>query len=543
MIPHFLASDPTGATTAAAILAVAAVALITSLFLFANAEAADNEFTSVAHSRWATPADLVARLPKKPEAQTTGTPATRENRARLALDPSPFLGAFRDPLNRHAPPIDLRYTGEKNLLCFGAPGTSKSTALAAVNLLLLKRSAVVFDPKGQLYRITANARRRMGSKVILINPCGVLQDKCEGMESDGWNPLAELDPQGRKFYSKAKTIADAIAEKTGNAKSDFFEDSMVELVTIFCMRERLENGSKANLRNVRSAMSAPRALFLAALNEMRTQDKYYSMKTSASAAYNRLTDTSGQTTSLLDVISTTIKNTDFLNDDLIAEDMDRGGGIDFANMHDELTTVYVVLPMGELENQKRYLRMFINLAIESFFETSPPEPAPLPPVMMLLDECGNLGRLPQLLRAITALRDYRVQLFLFFQGLGQLKKHYPHEEWSLFFAGSGAIVNLAVGAADNNTSEHFSKALGRREVSMTSANISGAAAGGKGTTGGATVSTQVFDLMPPEEFYRLRKGETINIIEGCRYPVRGTALGYWQLFDESEVDPNPYYRG
>jgi hypothetical protein len=26
---------------------------------------------------------------------------------------APFLGAFRDPLNRNAPPIDLRYTGEK----------------------------------------------------------------------------------------------------------------------------------------------------------------------------------------------------------------------------------------------------------------------------------------------------------------------------------------------------------------------------------------------------------------------------------------------
>ena len=422
MIWQFFASDPTGVMTAAAVLVAAAVALVAYLFLFASAEAADNEFTSVAHSRWATPVDLVARPPKKPEAQTTGTPATRENRARLALDPSPFLGAYRDPLNRHAPPIDLRYTGEKNLLCFGAPGTSKSTALAAVNLLLLKRSAVVFDPKGQLFRITANARRRMGSKVILINPCGVLQDRCAGMEFRRLNPLAQLDPQDpRKFYSKAKTIADAIAEKTGNAKGDFFEDSMVELLTIFCMRERLNNGSKANLRNVRSAITDPRNLLLAALNEMRSQDKYYAMKTSASAIYNRLTDTSGQTTSLLDVISTTIKNTDFLNDDLIAEDMDRGGAIDFANMHSELTTVYVVLPMSELEHQKRYLRMFINLAIESFFESSPPEPAPLPPVMMMLDECGNLGRLPQLTRAMTALRDYRVQLFLFFKASANSK--------------------------------------------------------------------------------------------------------------------------
>jgi hypothetical protein len=105
MIGQLFGSDPTGATTAGAALAIAAVALIGYLFRFANIEADANNGTSVAHSRWATPADLVARPPKKPE----GTPATRENRARLALHPSPLLGAFRDPLNRHAPPIDLRY--------------------------------------------------------------------------------------------------------------------------------------------------------------------------------------------------------------------------------------------------------------------------------------------------------------------------------------------------------------------------------------------------------------------------------------------------
>ena len=116
MIGQLFASDPTGIMTAAVALAVAAVALISYLLLFANTEGDGHDGTSVAHSRWATPDDLVARPPKKPEAQTTGTPATRENRARLALHPSPLLGAFRDPLNRHAPPIDLRYTGEK--ICF-----------------------------------------------------------------------------------------------------------------------------------------------------------------------------------------------------------------------------------------------------------------------------------------------------------------------------------------------------------------------------------------------------------------------------------------
>jgi hypothetical protein len=69
------------------------------------------------------------------------------------------------------------------------------------------------------------------------------------------------------------------------------------------------------------------------------------------------------------------------------------------------------------------------------------------------------------------------------------------------------------------------------------------AGAGKDMRAGASAqtATQVHALMPQEEFYRLRRGETINIIEPCPWPIRGHALGYWELFEPSDYDENPYY--
>ena len=43
--------------------------------------------------------------------------------------------------------------------------------------------------QGELLAITGNARRRMGSKIIIINAFGELLDVRPDMESRGWNPV------------------------------------------------------------------------------------------------------------------------------------------------------------------------------------------------------------------------------------------------------------------------------------------------------------------------------------------------------------------
>ena len=336
--------------------------------------------------------------------------------ARTPLPPSPYVQEKnQDPylgyLAADGPKkTRLRYKGPKMLLTFGASDLGKSTSLLIPNLATLRRSMIVIDPKGQLAAITARKRRAMG-RVIIINPFDELLDVRPDLESTGWNPLAQLDPESDDFGTDARSLAEAVIEKSGDSKSDFFETSMENLWTVFCMWERLQNGAKASLCNVRETLADfkgddKNAGLLATLKAMRELDRR-AIRIPAKRLYDRLTDRNSESTSVQDVIETVMKNTAFLDDPRIEYDMQIGGAVDFSDMHNSITTVYLIIPLGQLEKQAKWLRMFVKLAFSLLFRT-PPRVAKLPRVLFALDEFGNLGRIPEVLNALNVARDYRI---------------------------------------------------------------------------------------------------------------------------------------
>ena len=291
-----------------------------------------------------------------------------------------------------------------------------------------------------------------------------------------------------------------------------------------------------------------------ALKSMSESDNY-AMRVVGGATYARLTDKNSQSTSLQDVIATIIKNTTFLTDDRIGADMWAGGAIDFAAMHREITTLYIIVPVNQLRKQAKWLRMFVNVAMAELLK-APPRVATLPPVLFMLDEFGNLGRLPEILNVLNIARDLRIQLWMFLQNLEQLTASYKNES-TYFFAGSGAVTTFS--AQDPETAEYFSKMLGKREVTLTSSSSNWSATNGGGSSGGTrqganrsrtssggtSTATHVFNLMEPDDLRRIGKGGTINWIEPGRFPVRGYAPGYWdkRFAISGELDPNPYRHG
>ena len=434
----------------------------------------------------------------------------------------------------------LRYKGEKHLLSFGMPGSGKSTSLVVPNLAALRRSMIVIDPKAQLAAITARQRARMG-RVIVLNPFGLLADELPHLESAGWNPLKQIDTASFNFESDARCIAQAMcgSSTSDGGKSEFFETSQENLLTVCAMWERQRRGDKASLRAVRELVAQPLAELKAMFKDMSESDNY-AMRVAGSRAYARLTDSGSQSTSLQDVIETVMKSTAFLNDDRIGADMHFGGGIDFAALHREITTIYVILPVDQLLKQGKWLRLFVNVAMSELLK-APPRVATLPPILFMLDEFGNLGRLPEILNVLNIARDLRIQLWMFLQNLEQLKRAYK-EESTYFFAGSGVVTTFDTG--DDETAQLFSKMLGKREVEMSSQSASGGIDFKRFQTSEST-STQVFDLMPPEDFRRMGKGNMVAFIEPSRFPARSFAGGYWtgknaDFFDASKLDPNPY---
>jgi type IV secretion system protein VirD4 len=86
-------------------------------------------------------------------------------------------------------------------------------------------------------------------------------------------------------------------------------------------------------------------------------------------------------------------------------------------------------------------------------------------ILFLLDEIGHLGHVPILEEALTLMRGYGVQLWLFLQGVGQMKTIFPAD------GGETALANCEVSQFmelnDQATAEYCSTRLGTATISVT----------------------------------------------------------------------------
>src|ERR1700738_5300194 len=128
--------------------------------------------------------------------------------------PSPFkIGYYYPEATSQADKnLPLLYRGERHILLFGVNGVGKSTRILIENLVTIKnRSLVIFDIKAELAAQTIRARRAIcgAENVKIINPYNLPYDLL-GLGSDGYNPLAQLDPDDDEFFDKAKLLTLAI---------------------------------------------------------------------------------------------------------------------------------------------------------------------------------------------------------------------------------------------------------------------------------------------------------------------------------------------
>jgi type IV secretion system protein VirD4 len=149
--------------------------------------------------------------------------------------------------------------------------------------------------------------------------------------------------------------------------------------------------------------------------------------------------------------------------------------------------------------------------------------------LFMLDEFANLGRLQEIVKALGAARDYSIQMAFVLQSLSQLRAHYE-KEVDLFFCGSGAVSSFA--PRDWQTAEQLSKMFGNRmEMVQTE------------TNNGGSLTPQAVPLVRPEDLMRLKRGQTVNLIEPCPWPVLADVPVYPDTPYAAGLDPNPYYRG
>jgi type IV secretion system protein VirD4 len=457
------------------------------------------------------------------------------------MDNGPYLGRFRPGWR---PKGAIRYSGPKHLITIGPPGSGKSAGLVVPNVADLKRSMLIIDPKGELAAITARARARLG-RVIILNPFGLFADELPHLASQGFNVMAQLDPASDGFADDGAALAEALVPVEGE-QNKYFPISARNLVTALILWEKLKNGETANLLNVRRMLTAPSGLdgdgvpvsgFMKTLFDMALSD-CDAIANRAGRLVERLTETSSSTTSVQDVIETAAAETAFLDSPPIARDL-AGGNFHFADMRREIVTVYLILPTSRLNTHAKWLRLIITAALRALYEPVPfKQKVRLPPVLFILDEFAQLGRLEAIEAALGIARGSGVQLWPFLQDLSQLKDLYPRR-WETFMTGAGVITAYA--PRDWYTAEYLSKMCGQKTDITIHQNL-GQSLSGDGNGNSEGWGEHGFPLLRPEKLRQMKPETMLCFVEPEPNPFFTEAPPYPRTPYCAGLDRNPYYR-
>ena len=269
--------------------------------------------------------------------------------------PSPIkFGYYCDDCTGAIGPPNYFY-GERHCLVLGLNGAGKSTRFLIELLMTARnRSLFVFDIKGELAYQTADERKRYGA-VKIINPYRVL-----GMPSDGFNPLAPLEP-GPLLYDAAAAIAEALIEiepGSGQYWSESAQGLLVALIMFEVLVARRES-RPASLLRVRQMLTEADEYATDAAGRKRLVKGLALTAARMVACGNpkiaslaaRFTRTEGLN-ELAGIKSTADTQTQWMLADAMV-DLEKNG-VDFRDLRHRATTIYVVLPPEEISNKRRW---------------------------------------------------------------------------------------------------------------------------------------------------------------------------------------------
>jgi type IV secretion system protein VirD4 len=417
------------------------------------------------------------------------------------------------------------YEGDAPVLVLGPPGTKKTTGIV-INQLLddqSRRSYILLDPKGEVCATTSRFRRTLGD-VKIINAYGELVDVRPDMASDRWNPLGDLNPNADDYGDNLLAQARAAIRSDANLSQPYFSDAARSAVaggSNFVVRRARELGVFPSLPAVRDMFTLePEALKELVERMVATRDPDIVTRVRKFLDDNRENQS---------VRSTIEVDTSWMTPPM-RRDMDVAVGVNFREVKERCTTVYIIMPAREMRTKAAYLRMLFATALRHCYRYDGV------PITLIIDEAFILGFLEDLENAASILRGFSGRLMIVFQSLQQAKKLYP-SSWGLF--GGGAT--LAFRPADPDTASYLVQRAGQVVVRMKSVTPPS-----RMGDGGPSINTsgQFRDRIPLNKMYGMPQGTALVWLPGDEAPRVSRVKGYFEIDElNRRADPNPLYRG
>jgi type IV secretion system protein VirD4 len=342
----------------------------------------------------------------------------------------------------------LRYDGPAHLLTIAPTRSGKGVGTIIPNLLTANRSVVCIDPKGENARVTMRQRETFGP-VHCLDPFGI-----SGRPTARYNPLDRLDADSLDLAEDAMTLADALVFDEQTSEAHWNEEAKALISGIMLYIVCHDEPSHRNLSSVRDYLTLPPDDFTALLTVMQASNGAGGL---IARAANRHVSKSHREAA--GVLSAAQRHTHFLDSPRIAEVV-AGSDFAFADLKENVATVFLILPPDRLDTYSRWLRLLVAQAINELARSSAKPPRP---VLLLLDEFAALGRLQPVERAMGLMAGYGLQLWPILQDIHQLRSLYGKSAGTFL---SNAGVLQAFGVNDYDTAEMLSKTMGRETITF-----------------------------------------------------------------------------
>ena len=396
----------------------------------------------------------------------------------------------------------------RHIAVFGASGTMKSRGVIRPALFtILKRgeSAVITDPKGELYSDTAEMFRRNGYEVKVFN----LVNPAHG---DSWNCMSDLN--GDTLL--AQVLVNVIIANTSEGKGDHFWDNgeanLLKALVLYIDQDRSRSPAAKNLAAVYQLLTRNSERQLTALFEKLPLDH------PARAPFNLFAQASdtvrsgivlGLGTRLQVLQNEAVRNIISRSDiDLTAPG--RRKCAYFVILSDQDTTMAFLSSLF-------FSFLFIKL---TRYADSTPEMRCAVPVNLIFDEFNNVGKLggaadgSDFARTLSVIRSRAIYVMLAVQSLGQLQNRYPNNLWAEIIG--NVDLQLMLGCTDDVTADYFSVRSGDMSIEVNSTMTV------KKTIAVAQVIPQYRHtegqgkrrLLTPDEVLRIPNDELLVVIRG-----------------------------
>lgn len=385
----------------------------------------------------------------------------------------------------------------RNVALFGKSGSQKTKSYIIPNILNTTRdSLVVTDPKGELYRDTADIKRKQGYRVLVLN----FKNPYQGMRI---NPLDYVNHDTDALRIGQALLNNSTA--TGGENKFWEMNEAILIASVILYVKYFLPPEQQNLTSVFNILNCT-IEEIGKLFEPIDERHIVKKKFRQFMSFDEKTRSIlwGSSKSAIDLWSYEEISKLTCTSDFRIEDIGK-----------EKTILYILVPSADRTKRPLSSTLFYLLFAQLKAEAEKFESIRLPvSVRFLIDEFANIGRISSFDEELSVCRSYGIFVTIAIQSLSQLEKDWGANGRKEII--DNCDIRLFLGSNDYDSTKYFSDLLGTTTMRIKNESETES---GNGTSMGESYSYIQRNLETPDELNRKADDTLIVFVPGS-HPLK-----------------------